>query len=101
MQFGINDSKTMPTNPYLGAGLTGFGLIPRRPKDSMGIGVAWSTLNERLGFRSDEVMLAAYYQMHVIADIYIQPTLTHIPNPGQSPRLSPATAITTSLTILF
>jgi porin len=101
VQFGINDSKTMPINRYLGAGLTGFGLIPRRPKDSMGIGVAWSTLNERLGFRSDEVMLAAYYQMHVIADIYVQPTLTHIPNPGQSPRLSPATAITTSLTILF
>ena len=43
----------------------------------------------------------AYYQIHVIADIYIQPTLTHIPNPGRSPRLSPATAITISLTVLF
>jgi carbohydrate-selective porin OprB len=46
-------------------------------------------------------MLAAYYQMHVVGDIYLQPTVTHIPDPGQSPSLSPATAITMGVTILF
>ncbi len=101
VQFGINESKTLPVNRYLGGGLTGFGLIPRRPKDSIGVGVSWSTLNERLGFESDEVMLAAYYQAHVFADIYVQPQITHVPNPGQRPGLSPATAITTRLMILF
>ncbi len=100
-QFGINDSDTRPFNTYVGAGLTGFGLVPGRPKDSVGVGVAVSWLNQHLGFRSNEVMLAAYYQMHVVGDIYLQPTVTHIPDPGQSPSLSPATALTAHVTILF
>ncbi len=100
-QFGINDSNTRPFNRYVGAGLTGFGLVPGRPKDSVGAGVAVSWLNRNLGFRSNEVMLAAYYQMHAVGDIYLQPTVTHIPNPGQSPSFSPATAITMHVTILF
>ena len=100
-QFGINDSDTMPVNKYFGAGLTGFGLVPGRPKDSMGAGIAVSWLNENLGFRGSEVMLAAYYQAHVWGDIYVQPTVTHVPNPGQSRNLSPATAITLRATVLF
>ena len=47
------------------------------------------------------VMLAAYYQMHAVGDIYLQPTVTYIPNPGQSRSFSPATAITMQVTILF
>jgi len=43
----------------------------------------------------------AYYQMHVWGDIYAQPTLTFVPNPGQSRSLSPATAITMRMTLLF
>jgi porin len=100
-QFGINDADTLPVNTYVGVGLTGFGLIPGRPRDSSGAGVAVSWLNQRLGFRNDEVMLAAYYQLHLIGDIYLQPTVTYIPNPGASPGLSPATAITLRATILF
>jgi porin len=100
-QFGINDSDTMLANKYVGVGLTAFGLVPGRPKDSMGGGVAVSWLNQNLGFRSDEVMLAAYYQMHVIGDIYFQATVTYIPNPGQSRSFAPATAISTHVTILF
>ena len=48
-QFGINDSDTMPVNKYFGVGLAGLGLVPGRPKDSMGAGVAVSWLNENLG----------------------------------------------------
>jgi porin len=100
-QFGINDSDTRPVNKYVGVGLTGFGLVPRRPRDSFGGGVAVSWLNENLGFRNNEVMLQAYYQMHLVGDIYFQPTVTYIPNPGASPTLSPATAISMQITILF
>jgi len=60
-----------------------------------------SRLSRNLGFRSNEVMLAAYYQMHTAGDIYLQPTLTYIPNPGRSRSFSPATAITMHVTILF
>jgi porin len=101
VQFGINDSETMIADTYVGAGLTGFGLVPGRPKDSMGAGVAASWLNESLGFRRHEVILQAYYQLNVIGDIYLQPTITHVPNPGAKPGLSPATAATLLLTVLF
>jgi carbohydrate-selective porin OprB len=37
----------------------------------------------------------------LIGEIYLQPTVTYIPNPGASPSLSPATAITLRATILF
>ena len=93
-QFGINDSDTLPVNKYFGTGLTAFGSRARtterhpRARASRCPGS-----NENLGFRSSEVMLAAYYQAHVWGDIYVQPTLTHVPNPGQSRTLSPATAI--------
>lgn len=102
-QFGINDSETLPVNEYLGVGLTGFGLIPRRPKDSVGAGIGVSWLNQKANpsFRNNEVMMAAYYQLHLIGDIYLQPTLTYVPNPGGNRTFSPATAITLRATILF
>jgi len=100
-QFGVNDSDTMIANTYVGAGLTGFGLVPGRPRDSMGAGVAVSWLNQRLGFRRNEVILQSYYQMHVVGDVYLQPNLTHVPNPGASRNLAPATAVTMRVTVLF
>ncbi len=100
-QFGINDSRTMKVNEFVGAGFTGFDLIPGRPIDSIGTGIAWSWLNRRYGFRSNEAMLAVYYQMHLIGTSFFQPTLTYIPNPGQSPRTQGAIAITSQITVLF
>lgn len=100
-QIGWNDSQTMLADGYVGGGVTAFGLVPRRPKDSMGAGAGVSWLNERLGFRAHEVLLSAYYQAHLIGDIYLEPVITYIPNPGQSRTLSPATAVTTRLLILF
>jgi len=100
-QFGVNDSRTMIANEFFGAGFTGFGLIPRRPIDSIGAGLAWSWLNRRYGFRSNEAILAIYYQMHLIGTTFFQPTLSYIPNPGQSPRTQGALAITSQITVLF
>jgi porin len=53
-QFGFNDSNTMIANRYAGLGFTGFGLVPKRPVDSIGTGLAWSWLNRIYGFRSNE-----------------------------------------------
>jgi porin len=100
-QFGMNDSNTMIANKYAGAGLTGFGLVPKRAKDSVGVGAGVSRLNENFGFRRSEVMLQAYYQMNVVDHMYLQPTVTYVPSPGQSRSLSPATAITMLVTFLF
>jgi porin len=100
-QIGINDSDTMIASKHVGVGLTGFGLVPGRPRDSMGAGVAATWLNQNLGFRSNEVMLPSYYQMHLVGDVYLQPNLTYVPNPGANRRLSPATALTMRVTVLF
>jgi porin len=100
-QFGVNDSDTMIADKYVGAGLTAFGLVPGRPHDSMGAGIAASWLNQRLSFRSSEVILQSYYQLHVVGDNYLQGYVTHVPNPGASPRLAPATAITMQAVVLF
>ena len=100
-QFGINDSRTMIANEYAGAGFTGFGLIPHRPVDSIGTGLAWSWLNRRYGFRSNEAILQAYYQMHLIGSSFFEPVISYIPNPGESTRTQGAVAMTAQVTVLF
>jgi porin len=101
LQFGINDSRTMIANEYFGAGFTGFGLVPHRPVDSIGTGLAWSWLNRRYGFRSNEAILQAYYQMHLIGTSFFEPVLSYIPNPGESRRTQGAVAMTGQVTVLF
>lgn len=100
-QFGANDSRTMIATEYVGLGVTAFGLIPGRPRDSVGAGVAWSWLNRNRGLRSDEALLQIYDQVHVIGDIYLEPALTVVPNPGEKTAGKPAVAFTVQSTILF
>jgi carbohydrate-selective porin OprB len=56
------------------------------PRDAASVSPAW---------------LQAYYQMHVAGDVYLQPNVTHVPNPGANRTLSPATAVTMRVTVLF
>jgi len=100
-QFGTNDSRSMLAHEYFGVGLTGFNLIPRRPADSIGGGLAWSWLNKNLGFRSDETLIQFYYQAQIINDVYLQPVFTYVPNPGANPDLKPAAIVTVQTTVLF
>jgi porin len=100
-QFGVNNSLTLPINQYYGAGLTGFGLIGGRDRDSMGLGAALSRLNPTLFARPSELMFQAYYQAYLFATTFLQPTVTFIPTPGASPNLSPALTTTLRLTVLF
>lgn len=101
VQFGVNNSQTMPINQYYGAGLTGFGLVGGRDRDSMGVGVAYSRLNPVLFKRPSELMFQAYYQAHLFGATFLQPTVSLIPTPGAAPNL-PATVTTTlRLTVLF
>lgn len=100
-QFGWNDSKTLPMDRYAGMGLSGFALIPGRPGDSFGVGVAWSRLNRHLFPRRTEWMLQGYYQMLVYHSIYFQPVISYIPHPGLNEHESNVCAITARMTILF
>ncbi len=100
-QFGANNSETLPVNEYFGSGLTAFGLVPGRSKDSAGAGMAWSWLNGNIFHRSSELMFQAYYQAHLIAGTYLEPAISYIPTPGASPDLGAAWATTLRVTVLF
>jgi porin len=100
-QFGVNNSETLPVNQYFGMGLTGFGLVPHRPEDSMGVGMAWSWLNPNLFDRPSELMFQGYYQAHLFAGTFFQPAVSYIPTPGASADLGGAWALTFRLAVLF
>ena len=87
LQYGINDSKAMLVNEYVGGGITGFGLIPARPKDSVGLGIGVSWLNSWVypanpSSQNNEILTQMYYQAHLFGDVFFQPTFTYIPNPS-------------------
>ncbi len=100
-QFGTNDLRTMLAHRYFGFGLTGFHLIPGRPADLIGGGLAWSWLNPNLGFRTNETLIQLYYQAQIANPLYLQPVFTYVPNPGASPNLRPAAIVTLQTTVLF
>jgi porin len=101
IQLGINDSRTMIATRYVGLGVTAFGVIPGRPMDSLGAGIAWSRLNRNRDLRPDETLLQFYDQVHVCGAVYLQPTLTLSPNPGEKTARAPAIAFTVQSTVLF
>jgi porin len=101
VQFGINNSDTLLVKDYFGAGLTGFGLIPLRPDDSVGVGMAQSWLNTKLFNRPSELMFQCYYQAHLYAGAFFQPAISYIPTPGVSSSFGSAWAVTFRFTLLF
>jgi porin len=101
VQFGVNNSDTLPIDHYFGAGLTEFGLVPNRTKDSAGVGLAWSSLNQNIFKRDSELMLQAYYQAHVTHGVFFEPAISYIPNPGADPHLDAAWALTLRAICLF
>ncbi|MFZ5779680.1 MAG: hypothetical protein ACOY4R_05675 [Pseudomonadota bacterium] len=46
-------------------------------------------------------MIQAYYQAHLYASTFLQPTVTYIPTPGATPAAPSALAGTLRLTVLF
>lgn len=82
LQYGINNSRTMMVNEFVGGGVAGFGVIPYRPKDSLGLGIGVSWLNNPPISQETEILTQFYYQAHLFGDIFFQPTFSYIPNPG-------------------
>ncbi len=101
IQYGVNNSDTMLMTQSVGGGLTGFGIFPSRPHDSMGIGASLAWLNPNTFERSSELMFQGYYQFQVREGLFVQPTLSFIPTPGASPDLDPAWAFTLRLSMFF
>jgi porin len=100
-QYGVNNSETLPMNQSFGLGLTGFGLVPHRPQDSIGAGMSWAWLNPNGHDRSSELMFQTYYQAHLYGGTFFQPAVSYIPTPGGGGDLGGAWALTFRLTVLF
>jgi len=100
-QYGINNSETLPVNQYFGMGVAGFGFVPHRPHDSLGLGMAWSWLNPEIFDRPSELMFQGYYQAQVTRGVFASPSVSYIPTPGASPDLGGAWALTFQMTVLF
>lgn len=100
-QFGVNDSETLPVNQYFGMGFTGFGLVPARPADSLGVGMSWAWLNPEVFHRSSELMFQGYYQAHLVGGLFFSPAMTYIPTPGADASLGGAWALTLRVMVLF
>ena len=115
-QFGANNSNALLAREYFGGGFTAFGLVPGRPDDSFGCGMAWTWLNQ--GYQAGRVffpdaprgpvqlapsqlMFQAYYQAKLVNGIFAQTALTDIPTPGQSAMLPNALAISFRIIALF
>jgi porin len=120
LQFGASNSAANIATRYVGTGLTGLGLVPGRPADSMGIGLAWSKLNpgqyagaiffpdvpypylSETSFRSSETMLQADYQLVLIPyKLVLQAAYTAIPTPGARPGIPWANVLTLRLATIF
>jgi len=114
-QFGANSNDALRARQYFGAGLTAFGLVPGRPDDTFGAGLAWTWLTDGahgadaffpnvkgpVALAPSQLMLAVYYQMKVVDGVFFQTTLTDIPNPGQSTVIPNALALTFRIVVLF
>ncbi len=100
-QYGTNNSETLPMNQYFGLGFTGFGLVPYRPDDSVGIGMSWAWMNPNSFDRSSELMFQGYYQAHLAGGVFFQPAVSYIPTPAADASLGGAWALTFRLAVLF
>ena len=100
-QYGVNNSETLPMNQSFGLGFTGFGLIPHRPSDSVGVGMSWAWMNPNIFDRSSELMFQGYYQAHLFGATFLQPAVSYIPTPGADASLGGAWALTFRVAVLF
>lgn len=119
VQFGYSPSPSNIVSCYAGGGLTALGLVPRRPYDTTGVGIAWSKLNSgadagliffpyvppsytSTSLRSSELMFQTFYQLNLIPPYMgLQAAYTAIPTPGYRPGIPWANVFTLRMFIVL
>ncbi len=66
---------------FVSGGISLEGLIPSRPKDILGVGVASLFPNRKLEHHSPEVHFEGYYRIAVSDNLFITPDLQYVLNP--------------------
>ncbi len=101
LQLGINNTKVLPINKFFGWGLTAYGLVPRRLKDSFGLGISLAGLNKITNPRLNEWVFQTYYQCCLYGTLYLEPVVSYIPKPGAVANLPGTWATTLRLLARF
>jgi porin len=108
LQYGAADPATQPFSRYFGCGLTWTGLIPGRDSDSLAVGLACGRLSDDLAphppvasLPSGETMLQGTYQAKLTRNLFVQPTLTYIINPGTSSAIRNPLPLTLRVGLVF
>jgi porin len=123
LQYGRTGSDASIVKQYVGAGLTGVGLVPGRPFDTLSLGIASSDLNDTPGagaffypeivsdstdLAPSELMIQTTYQANFAigtpANYWTLSAVlgyTFIPEPGQRPDLPAAHVFSCRLVALF
>jgi porin len=108
LQYGTADPATQLFSQYFGCGLTWTGLIPGRDRDSLAVGLAYGRLSDdrdpqhpAASLPSSETMLQWTYQATLTRNLFVQPTLTYIINPGTSSAIRNALPVTLRVGLVF
>ncbi len=96
---GVADPRVNQFSQYYGGGVVYQGLLPGRPTDETGFGVAaalnsshFERAQQQSGINVDdaEVAFEFTYALNLTPEVLIQPTIQYIINPGTNPSISNA-----------
>jgi porin len=98
IQLGASLPKYNLASHYLGAGIHIDGVIPKRPKDMLGLAVAHMGLSSHYrdlnpGLDKSETSIELTYQASFLDHYLVQPNIQYILNPGTNPVLDNALVI--------
>ena len=105
LQAGWTPASTNLIGSSIGGGLTIWGSLSSRPRDSYGIGLSWTTQNDipaaGYGFTASDLIVQAYAQIELMNAVYLQPTLFVLPGTGLDGARSLSMAASLEITALF
>jgi porin len=88
LQLGVADGRLSPVGGHVGAGFVASGFVPRRPDDSVGLGVtairfgSWADPHPLV---AGEVSVAAFYRYQVSGWMAVKPDLQLVIHPDGVP----------------
>lgn len=96
LQIGATDGQRNQLDRYIGAGFTASGLVPHRPHDTLGVGMARAHTGSAYRRNTPdattaETALELTYQAHYYGDtLTVQPDVQYIIDPGADGRVASA-----------
>jgi porin len=104
LQLGITRQDRNEAEHYLGAGLIGRGLVPKRKNDEVSVGVAHvrssgSFRRTAPGSRRAETAIELTYRAEIRPGLWIQPDLQYVVHPGFDPTLDDALVLAVRIVV--